>query len=906
MKKTFIFLTNRMLLGIVALSVAWTFTACSDSNEPEKEPVNDPNVIIAGEDDPLGEPIGIWYTDFRSENDVTITKSDTTELSISKALADSLGIDNFVNRPMGIWDKKEHTPYLRRATEQRLVGDRYVLKVVRSSLAEVIGSRDVMLNTGIYYDPSAPLSPKTRAAAFGDLQASMYVDDNDVIHPMAVTFYGQSDDGSNSEDGNWDKPYDLNETFTIAELYAMSKDPSNSIFDDFADWVKSTAKKVASAIETAVDYVVAKTTYTIDGEKSGALLHTDTKLTLKKKFSCGKESKDTIGVNFNCPVVFNLDYTIKAKAQGSIKTVGIPVPSYLETYVDGYLDVNPQLTVGFSKEISLPEDKQRVNLVKFTAVKYVFSIGPVPVSITITPGVYLKFTASLKGDAYIGISYDIATKFRAGFKYDGSFSGIGSGEVVKNEFDFLRPTVQVEAKAGVGLYFGADLIIEELAGPSFSVGPQVTADAKLKYVLPDDHLDFTAEAKAGIGGEVGGKISVFGFDLAEWKTAFDIGPQWTIFKYPDDGSSEKDNPSGKDYSSYNYIPIVGTGSSTGEYGYDKLLDGKKETEWRTSERIGGKYYVEFKSRKPITPAGYTLTTAHDTETNPYNPWTWKLYGKLHSYDDWELLDSQENGNIPRLNNAQKTFACSNRKECQYFRFEVTTSTGHGLTLSEFEFIEESMGNLNTLTSDYVAKNGDVITGTLHNDVKVSIADGATVMLDGATIIDTNSDNYKWAGITCLGNATIILKGENNVQGFHRYYPGIYVPKGKTLTIKGSGSLTATSGGSAPGIGATSYASSCGNIVIDGGTIQAVGGYLCPGIGGASNENCGDITITKNVTSVTATKGKDASFSIGFGYGSVCGVITIGGTVYYDGKNYQDGFLNGGHEYLETSPLVYKP
>jgi uncharacterized protein (TIGR02145 family) len=66
------------------------------------------------------------------------------------------------------------------------------------------------------------------------------------------------------------------------------------------------------------------------------------------------------------------------------------------------------------------------------------------------------------------------------------------------------------------------------------------------------------------------------------------------------------------------------------------------------------------------------------------------------------------------------------------------------------------------------------------------------------------------------------------------------------------------------------------------------------------KTCGDITITAGVTSVTATKGSSAPNSIGAGYGSFCGTVTIGGTEYYDGTNYE----NGGAAYLAQSPLVY--
>ncbi len=46
--------------------------------------------------------------------------------------------------------------------------------------------------------------------------------------------------------------------------------------------------------------------------------------------------------------------------------------------------------------------------------------------------------------------------------------------------------------------------------------------------------DFNAEASAGLGGEFGAKVKVFGWELAEWKYPFDIGKQKPIFKYPEE------------------------------------------------------------------------------------------------------------------------------------------------------------------------------------------------------------------------------------------------------------------------------------------------------------------------------------------------------------------------------------
>ena len=202
-------------------------------------------------------------------------------------------------------------------------------------------------------------------------------------------------------------------------------------------------------------------------------------------------------------------------------------------------------------------------------------------------------------------------------------------------------------------------------------------------------------------------------------------------------------------------------------------------------------------------------------------------------------------------------------------------------------------DLSKLTGDYTAKNGDVLTGTLDGETqryKIMIAAGATVTLDNAIINGWNDripnaseSSVAWAGITCAGDATIILKDgtENTVKGFHNEYPGIYVPgdaepaNNKTLTIKGTGSLTASSNGQGAGIGG-GYDINCGNIIIEGGTITATGGSSAAGIGSGTSGSCGSITISGGA--VTATGGDEAA-GIGSGGNGTCGSITIsGGTV----------------------------
>ena len=218
------------LLSLLMLAIAPVFTSCSsDDDAPEK----DPNVIIAGENDPLGAPIGLVYTDFITPNDV-IHNADTTELTISKAFADKKGITNFVNHPMGIWDDQQHRAYLRRATEQRLVGDHYVLKVVQSTITEITGGQEMQLNTRLYYNPTRMVSRGglTRASQ-GDPEADKYVDDNNIIHPAAITLRTKPNSGANSED------LDLSQagtrTITIEQMFSGKTDGANSWFSDLWD-----------------------------------------------------------------------------------------------------------------------------------------------------------------------------------------------------------------------------------------------------------------------------------------------------------------------------------------------------------------------------------------------------------------------------------------------------------------------------------------------------------------------------------------------------------------------------------------------------------------------------------------------------------------------------------------------
>ena len=179
-------------------------------------------------------------------------------------------------------------------------------------------------------------------------------------------------------------------------------------------------------------------------------------------------------------------------------------------------------------------------------------------------------------------------------------------------------------------------------------------------------------------------------------------------------------------------------------------------------------------------------------------------------------------------------------------------------------------DLSKLTGDYEAQNYNVLTGTLSGSRKITVADGAEIVLKDANITSL-SNSAEYAGITPLGDAAIFLEGTNTVKGGNENYPGIYAPVNHTLTIGGDGSLDASSNGWACGIGG-GLRLGAGNIVINGGTITAEGGSVSAGIGSGGNDStCGNITINGGTVSA---KGGDYSAGIGSGYKTSCGDIFI--------------------------------
>ncbi len=230
------------------------------------------------------------------------------------------------------------------------------------------------------------------------------------------------------------------------------------------------------------------------------------------------------------------------------------------------------------------------------------------------------------------------------------------------------------------------------------------------------------------------------------------------------------------------------------------------------------------------------------------------------------------GNVLSSDDYTIQFSPATIREVGDYTFTITAAEGSQYTGTKtFNFIVRD--GLTEDTKELTLYDGDILTGKGGPDTHIYIAAGATVTLSGVDITSIpDDDNHLWAGITCLGDATIILDDNtaNKVTRGYCYYPGIQVAKNGTLTIEGNGALEVT-GSFGAGIGSKDEGS-CGDIVINGGIITAMSSDGA-GIGSGWNGSCGNITI--NGGKITAT-GSDGA-GIGGGYAtSSCGDITING------------------------------
>ena len=501
-------LVRLVLMSIVTVTASFGFSSCSD--ELSEEAVNNNQPTTDGTS--VLEAYGLTFENFDNANDVIIMNADTTKLSVSKAYADKMGITSFVNHPMGIWHNMSQLPYIRKATAQKLEGDRYILDVVPASVAEIIGDKKVNLQTDIYVNDE-PTDIMTRAVACNIPDyAAKYVDHNNVIHPAVIHLtdpYGYKDE------------YHTNE--------------------DQPEAVQTRAAQNGEYKYMTAEELVGETRWSV----SKRLLGVDTEVKRNFKFAA-KGSKDSVQVNFKAGVNFELNYFLTL--EGGLQWSGIlpePYVKKFETGVDGSFGVDASVEFSFEKKLDLG-DKLKFELAKFNGYSFTFWVGPVPVLISVDPNIFMKFDGSISGKVTTGFKYEYGNKFMGGARYTSGhgWEGMGYFKETANKFEIIPARVAFKYTSGLGIFLGADITIYKCAGPELAIGPhlggELTATIKpIEAQKPEDLVDVKGKIELSINAELGAKLSLLGYKLAETTVTIPLAGPWTLAKFPSDGTEHK-------------------------------------------------------------------------------------------------------------------------------------------------------------------------------------------------------------------------------------------------------------------------------------------------------------------------------------------------------------------------------
>jgi hypothetical protein len=222
--------------------------------------------------------------------------------------------------------------------------------------------------------------------------------------------------------------------------------------------------------------------------------------------------------------------------------------------------------------------------------------------------------------------------------------------------------------------------------------------------------------------------------------------------------------------------------------------------------------------------------------------------------------------------------------------------------TEGEDYIEDRGTLTIMKSTPIEITNNDAGSSTAGIIVVNSPDGANITLNGVNI-DVRRTDYKCAFQieSGSGDVTVTLKG-NNVLKSGCYSAGLQ--KGtdnKTLTIKGSGTLTATGGQYGAGIGGGKDGGNGSDITICSGTVIATGGVEAAGIGAGFHTYADRITIKGG--NVTATGDNGAGIGSGYSLGpsSDIKIAPASGSIAVEEG---DSAENISKRYTRTYPRTY--
>ena len=467
-------------------------------------------------------------------------------------------------------------------------------------------------------------------------------------------------------------------------------------------------------------------------------------------------------------------------------------------------------------------------------------------------------------------------------------AGIGGGNNADGGSITIRGTADVETKrtvsnkptgAGIGGGYGKSggtinisggkvAVLNSYGGAGIGGGYQgtagkITISGGIVSVIKDNDVDDGACIGSGSEGVGGGDITISGGYVTAISAfengKFAIGESGRV---PTGQSNKGTLSSGT--SGTAYINAGGVNADKTNFTSGVLFDGNHGKIYGTSYNLAMNAEVMYgktltiESGKTLDIAKNIILTNNGTIINE-NGATISGEGTLHNQG---ILDNKGTINV-------------NQTGFSAYNGEVLDVASGNIVINDV--------NIKQGTTNYLIPSTAVpinITGTTTENT-VHITDGThTINLKGVDIsIGTVGTSKQIAPIhVTKGSVTFFLvDGTTNILKNDFYNSGLRVMKDAVITIDGTGTLNATGGVSAAGIGGKGP-DSTGTININGGIINAIGGETAVGIGCGTNfpTKGGTLSSSPDGNAVISANGINSNMA-----GFTSGVIFDGnnGTVY---------------------------
>lgn len=549
---------KKFLLSLPVLTLAF-LASCSNGDSPSSADDNDPVVTAATKED-SSKVVVYRYDQFLGKGDVFVSYDDTTQISVDTLYAKEVDEDYpKTGNVIVVWDAVDKPPFYLRVLSTQMEDDRILINVEPSTVFSAIPDGDFKFSTEIFYDQSKvdDNSDDAYAAVFFDESDNSY-------HPIVII-------------DSPDAPSDDNGEYGIQPESPKLKGPSSPLdiveSEGYLD-LRKTVGENASINKTLIDYdyefhpgtIAMPFLGKIKGDQQGTwggLLTSSIKGMFHGSYSVMQnelikgsalENQDS-GPLMNIYVrADTIKFRNKVDFHMDVSTSwGIPNKFTLYTTSTGGLEIsNFGLGVGANQ---LGE----FYLTHFKGKTFVFTVGIVPIAITVKPNLVFKYKMDVYAMMNDNWQYKSESKSKSGLSWEkGKGLKIISEKMIDTSYSnhdkydsfgeyFLSGNIDVaiDGKASAGVYLRTAFLLYGVAGPTFGLGYRFDIDGEVKSekqfnsrgewagFIPDEgHL----KVDGGFTFEAGAEVSVFGHKL--FSRAYDVADFWQHnfldFKIPED------------------------------------------------------------------------------------------------------------------------------------------------------------------------------------------------------------------------------------------------------------------------------------------------------------------------------------------------------------------------------------